>query len=143
MLAEDLYHYSWIEFETIDDAIREYKITLELDSTNAVAANKLAAIESKKFLEYNNSISVGGSRARGGEDFQEDLSVPYLSYIKLGRVQAKQYYENMMPTGNLSYTKFAEELFKATESACIIAVKYDSLNPKPYLTLSSIYEDFG
>ncbi len=141
LLAEDLYNYSWIEFETIDDAVREYKKTLELDSTNSAAANKLAAIESKKFLEFNNSISAGGSQTRGVEDFQEDINIPYQTYIKLGKVQAKQYYENIMPTGNLSYMQYAKELFKTTESASIIAIKYDSLNPQSYLTLSSIYED--
>ena len=144
LLAEDLYHYSWIEFETIDDAVREYKKTLELDSTNIVAAEKLAVIENKKFLEFNNSISLGNKPYNYNdltEDFQEDINIPYQAYIQLGKVQTQQHYNNIMPTGNLSYSKYAKELFKTTESACIIAVKYDSLNPRPYLTLSSIYED--
>lgn len=145
VLAEDLYHYNWIEFETIDDAVREYKKTIELDSTNAVAADRLLAIESKKFLEFNKSISVGGHKPISSgdltDDFQEDINISYQTYLKLGKVQTEQYYEKIMPTGKLSYRKYAEELFKTTESACIITVKYDSLNPKSYLTLSSIYEE--
>ncbi len=142
LLAEDLYHYSWLEFETIDDAIREYKKTLELDSTNITAAKKLLAIESKNFLEFNNSVNVGGDDDNYWlQHFQKDISVPYQKYIQLGKVQTRQYYENMMPTGNLSYSQFAEESFKTAESASIIATKYDSLNSKPYLTLANIYED--
>ncbi len=136
LLSEDLSKISFIEFNAEDDAIREYQKTLELDSTNFTAAERLGGIEAKLFLENNNSIQADASP-------NSNTVIPLEDYIRLGKVQIQQYYEYINHIGTTGFQKVAEKNFKIAESAFLTAIKYDSLNPKPYLSLSSIYEDNG
>ncbi len=139
LLAEDLFHYSWIEFDTIEDAIKQYKRTLELDSTNETAANRLGGIGAERFLEYNNSIQVDGNENPGS---RTDLQTSLSTLIRQGRSLTRQIYENeTMPQGITAFKKSAGDSFDMAESSYKIAIKNDSLNPAPYLKLASIYED--
>lgn len=134
LLAEDLFNMSRLEFDTIEDAIKEYKRVLELDSTNNIAATHLGKIMSDRFLEYNNSIQVDG---RPGNNLQTSLQ----SFIVRGRVQSRQIFENkQMPLGIVAFGKFTSDAFDLAVSCYEIMIKNDPYNPQPYLKLGSICE---
>ncbi len=134
LLSEDLSKISFVEFNAEDDAIREYQKTLELDSTNVIAAERLGGIEAKLFLENNNSIQADASP-------NSRTVIPFEAYRRLGKVQIQQYYEYINFIGTTGFLEIAEKNFNIAESSFLTAIKYDSLNPKPYLSLASIYED--
>ena len=139
ILSEDLYNYSKLEFDSIEDAIRQYKITIRLDSTNTIASEKLGNILGERFLEYNNSMNLGTDN--NAIDNNASVAIPFQTFRKLGKVQTQQLYQNKMPDGYVTFDKFAGDAFDIAVPAYINAIKYDSLNPDPYLKLASLYED--
>jgi GWxTD domain-containing protein len=143
LLAEDLYHLSWLEFDTIKDAIRQFQKTVELDSTNVIAWQRLGKIFGDDFLEYHHA---------GNMDFDTD-SYQHLppglrnngflsqeSYLRQGRTMSKQLYE-LLAKPVLTFDKTSKEDFRNAEIAYLEAIKNNPSNLQNYLTLSSLYED--
>jgi GWxTD domain-containing protein len=134
LLAEDLFNMSKLEFDTIDDAIREYKETLRLDSTNVIAANHLGGIMNQRFLEYHNSVQIAGNPST---NWQTSLQ----TYIIRGRELSKQIYENTnMPQGLIGFGQFSNDALNLSEYCFKVLIKKDPKNPEPYLKLASVYE---
>ncbi len=130
LLAEDLFNYSRIEFDTENDAVRELERTLELDSTNTTAANHLGEITAKRFLEYYIS--------KKSESPTINFHPGQLE--KIGVTVAKQLYD-LIQSEFIGMEGYADDNFKISENALNTAVRYDPLNPKAYFILSSIYEE--
>lgn len=126
LLSEDLSNISRFEFEANDDAIREFQTTLELDSTNFIAANCLGEMKANEFLKYHD-LQFSDKHSPGDPK-------------RLGRIYAKQLWE-FEDAPSLSMNNLAEEFFRSSENALLVAIKYDSLNSIPYFTLAKIYEE--
>ena len=137
-LSEALFKMSRLELNAEDDAIRQYEKALELDSSNVYASKRLGELKANEFLEFNNSyekFSTGGDLLGAKGNVQKTLN-----NRQLGTVRQQQLYD----LNNINYSdlnKLAEKDFDYAIKVLINTIKYDSLNPKSYLTLGSIYED--
>lgn len=137
-LSEALFKMSKLEFNAEDDAIRQYEKVLEIDSSNIYASRRLGEIKSKEFLEFNNSVE----KFSDGSDLLGSINnvQKSLNNRTLGNTRSQQLYElqNIAESNLMDYVKVD---FNYAVKALINTIKYDSLNPTPYLTLGSIYED--
>ncbi len=137
-LSEALYKMSRLEFQAEDDAIKQYETALQLDSSNIYASKRLGELKSKEFLEYNNSVekfSDGTDLLGSTNNVQKTLNNRIL-----GKTRSQQQYE-LQNIADANLNEYVEKDFKYAEKALINTIKYDSLNPEPYLKLGSIYED--
>ena len=143
LLAENLHRKFEVEFETIKDAIRQYKKTIELDSTNIIAWQRLGKIYSDDFLEFHHSGNMDfytGAYNHLPPMLKRNGLLTNKSYLRLGREESKQLYDLLaMPV--VTFEKTSKEDFKSAENAYLEAIKNIPTNPKNYLALSSLYED--
>lgn len=141
-LSEALYKMSRIEFNAEDDAIRQYEKVLELDSSNVFASKRLGDIKAKEFLEINRTRTQYDNSQEINKATEFIRKFRKRGFRLLGRTRSKQLYD----WGNLfesDLDKFAQQDFNYAVRALNNAIKYDSLNPNPYLLISSIFEDNG
>ena len=121
------------------DAKNQYVKILELDSTNALALAGLGKVKANEFLEFHNS-ALKHSNSTNLTSGIINVTKEIIKNRNLGITRLQQKYDlNKITLTSLNV--FAEEDFNLAEKSLIKSIYYDSLNPKPYLTLSTIYED--
>ena len=143
LLAEDLYNKYAIEFETIEDAIREYQEVTKLDSTNVVAWERLAKIKADDFHEFNHSGNMGFDTQIYNHlppSLRQNGFLTSDSYLRDGRTLSRQLYE-LLANPVVTFESTAKEDFDIAENSYLQAIKNNPSGPDAYLGLSSLYED--
>lgn len=139
-LSQALYKMSRLEFNAEDDAIKQYEKVLELDSSNFFASKQLGKIKAKEFLKINRTMTKydNSQGVNNATEFIKEFQSR--GFRKLGRARSKQLYE-WKNVFEKDLDEFTQKDFKYAVKALNNAIKYDSLNPNPYLLISSIFED--
>ena len=143
LLAENLARNMHLEFETLNDAVKEYETTVKLDSTNVIAWERLAEIKAEYFHEFSHSGNMDFDAS-----FYKNLAqtlgkygfLTEYSYERLGKKKAEELY-HLMANPVITFEPNSKEDFKISENAYLEAIKYNPSNPHNYLELSSLYED--
>ena len=143
LLAEDLAKNMHLEFETLNDAVKEYETTVKLDSTNVIAWERLAQIKADYFHEFSHSGNMDFD-----EGFYKNLAqslgkygfLTQYSYARLGKKKAEELYK-LLANPVITFEPNSKQDFKISENAYLEAIKYNPSNPHNYLELCSLYED--